>query len=72
MSKNRYLAGPKLSPKVPGSLFEKQRYTPNIVNILPCIKSPNMTPKKNGKEMHVKIAGLTSLYVGIPYVSTIY
>jgi len=31
-----------------------------------------MTPKKNGKEMQVKIAGLTSLYVGIPYVSTIY
>ena len=33
--------------------------------------SPNITPKKKGKLMHVKTAGLASLYEGTPYVSII-
>lgn len=34
--------------------------------------SPNMTPKRKGKVIVVKTAGLNSLYQGIPYVFTIY
>ena len=33
--------------------------------------SPNIIPNWNGKVTIVNIAGLTSWYLGIPYVSTI-
>jgi hypothetical protein len=43
-----------------------QRYIPNKNSSPPCNISPNITPKKNGKVIIVKIAGLISLYRGIP------
>ena len=46
-------------------------YREKIVSNDPCIISPNMTPKKNGNETHANKAGFASLYVGVPYVSTI-
>jgi hypothetical protein len=38
-----------------------QRTRANKVRIIPCPKSPNMTPNKNGKVTIVKAAGFTSL-----------
>jgi hypothetical protein len=46
--------------------------TPNANNIDPCPISPNITPNKNGNVIVVKIDGFISLYLGTPYVSTIY
>ncbi len=34
--------------------------------------SPNMTPNKKGNVIVVQIEGFISLYLGTPYVSTIY
>jgi hypothetical protein len=33
--------------------------------------SPNIIPKKNGNDAMLMTAGFASLYVGVPYVSTI-
>lgn len=44
---------------------------PAIMRIEPCPISPNITPKKKGKETEVRIEGFASLYVGTPYVSVI-
>jgi|LakMenEpi03Aug12_release.lakeMendotaPanAssembly.Ray.scaffolds.fasta_scaffold1882225_1 hypothetical protein len=66
INKKIYLKDPIDSAKVPGALLEKQRYIAKTVNHAPCNKSPNITPKRKGNEIHAKIAGLTSLYVGIP------
>lgn len=49
-----------------GFLSEKHKMIENTNSIEPCIMSPNMTPNRNGKVTIVKIAGLTSLYMGIP------
>lgn len=42
----------------------KQRYKANKSTHNPCPISPNITPNKKGKVTIVKIAGLTSLYLG--------
>jgi len=42
------------------------RYIPRINNNDPCKISPNMTPNKNGKVIHVKRPGLNSIYLGMP------
>jgi len=42
-----------------------------MVRKRPCPISPNMTPNKNGKVIIVNSPGLTSLYLGTPYVLTI-
>jgi hypothetical protein len=43
-----------------------QIYIAKMRRIAPCITSPNITPKRNGKEITAKTAGLISLYVGVP------
>ncbi len=45
---------------------------PNAKTISPCPMSPNITPNKKGNVIFVNSAGLISLYLGTPYVSTIY
>lgn len=45
---------------------------PKANRMAPCIISPNMTPNRNGKVMQVNNPGFAYLYLGMPYVSTIY
>ena len=71
MSKSKYLIGPRVPIMVPGFLSEKQSRVANTKRMVPCMTSPNITPNKKGKVTMVKIAGLTSLNAGIPYVLTI-
>ena len=49
----------------------RHRNIPKNSKARPWPISPNITPNKNGKVTHVKNVGLTSLYIGIPYVLTI-
>ena len=73
MSVIKYFADAILLRAVPSSLLEKMMSkSPDKNSKNPWAMSPNMTPKRNGKVIVVKTAGLNSLYQGIPYVFTIY
>ena len=54
-----------------GSNLTKQRIEAKTKRIVPCITSPNITPKRKGKVTVVKMAGFISVYLGLLEVSTI-
>ena len=63
MKRRRYLGTTNAANKESFGMLSafQQIYIENTKRIEPCMMSPNITPKRKGKEITVKTAGLNSL-----------